>query len=275
MRRRARRSTSRDKAGPAARRRDRQADRRRCARRARPVRLNNRVRRTVEAALGGLTLLAPDPAKRLEAAQAVFKSRDPAALPALDAALAKETDAKVKQALLAARASVILTMADAKEADKLDAIAVLSERGDQEALGLLSGPAGRRAGVGAQGRGRCDRRDSEPARDVGHGAERLVRAFARLGAAARRDRACHHVRRHGRHQHGARRDGDARRLRHLRGAGTDPHQQPGAVRLFAADRGAAGLHRRRRDRHPDRAQHHPLSSTAGRWRRCSRPGACR
>ena len=28
------------------------------------VRLNNRLRRTVEAALGGLTLLSPDPAKR-------------------------------------------------------------------------------------------------------------------------------------------------------------------------------------------------------------------
>ena len=29
------------------------------------VRLNNRLRRTVEAALGGLTLLSPDPAKRI------------------------------------------------------------------------------------------------------------------------------------------------------------------------------------------------------------------
>ncbi len=33
------------------------------------VRLNNRLRRTVEAALGGLTLLSPDPAKRIAAAQ--------------------------------------------------------------------------------------------------------------------------------------------------------------------------------------------------------------
>jgi len=35
-----------------------------------PVRLNNRLRRIVEAALGSLTLMAPDPGKRLEAAQA-------------------------------------------------------------------------------------------------------------------------------------------------------------------------------------------------------------
>ena len=72
------------------------------------MRLNNRLRRAVEAALGGLTLLSPDPAKRFEAAQAVFKSRDASALPTLDAALAKETDARVKRALIEARAAVIL-----------------------------------------------------------------------------------------------------------------------------------------------------------------------
>ena len=102
---------------------------------------------------------------------------------------------------------------------------VIRDRGDQDALGLLAGlPAGTPAAV-QQRRARRDRRDPEPARGLEHGAERLVRAFARLGAAARRDRPCHHLRRDGRHQHGAWRDGDARRLRHLRGAGADPHQQ--------------------------------------------------
>ncbi len=43
------------------------------------VRLNNRLRRTVEAALGGLTLLSPDPAKRIAAAQSVFKTHDESA----------------------------------------------------------------------------------------------------------------------------------------------------------------------------------------------------
>src|SRR5262249_2859744 len=38
------------------------------------VSLNNRLRRTVEAALGGLTLLSPDLATRITAAQSVFKS---------------------------------------------------------------------------------------------------------------------------------------------------------------------------------------------------------
>ncbi len=73
------------------------------------MRLNNRLRRTVEAALGGLTLMSADPAKRYEAAQAVFKSRESSALPTLEAALAKETDARVKRALNEARAAVILS----------------------------------------------------------------------------------------------------------------------------------------------------------------------
>jgi urea transport system permease protein len=103
------------------------------------VRLNNRLRRAIDAALGGLTLLAADPNKRLEAAQAVYKSRDASALPTLDAALAKETDARVKRALSGARAAVILYQADAKEADKIDAIAVIRERADQDARGLLAG----------------------------------------------------------------------------------------------------------------------------------------
>jgi urea transport system permease protein len=45
-----------------------------------PVRINNRVRRAIDAALGGLTLLSPDPARRLDAARAVFKSKDANAL---------------------------------------------------------------------------------------------------------------------------------------------------------------------------------------------------
>ena len=101
------------------------------------VRLNNRLRRAVEAALGGLTLLAPDPAKRFEAAQAVFKSRDANALPALEAALGKETDQRVKKALSEARAAVVIMQAAAKEIDQLDAIATIRDRSDQEARALL------------------------------------------------------------------------------------------------------------------------------------------
>ena len=104
-----------------------------------PVRLNNRLRRIVEAALGGLTLMAPDPGKRLEAAQAVLRSKDANALPALDQAIAKETDARVKQALIEARAAVVLYLDTASDADKIEAIDQITQRGDQEALSLLGG----------------------------------------------------------------------------------------------------------------------------------------
>ena len=102
------------------------------------VRINNRLRRSIEAALGGLTLLAPDPAKRFEAALAVFKSRDANQLTTLDAALDKESDQRVKRALTAARAAVVLAIADAKEADKLEAIGILRERADLDSRAILS-----------------------------------------------------------------------------------------------------------------------------------------
>src|SRR5690349_19393855 len=40
------------------------------------VNLNNRLRRSIDAALGGLTLLSPDVATRITAAQSVFKSHE-------------------------------------------------------------------------------------------------------------------------------------------------------------------------------------------------------
>jgi urea transport system permease protein len=104
-----------------------------------PVRLNNRLRRIVEAALGGLTLMAPEPGKRFEAAQAVLKSKDANALSALEQAIAKESDAQVKQALIEARAAVVLYLDNAPDADKIDAIAIIRQRGDQDALALLGG----------------------------------------------------------------------------------------------------------------------------------------
>ena len=102
------------------------------------MRLNNRVRARLDAALGSLTLLGPDPAMRLEAAQAVFKSRDPAALPALDAALAKETDAPRPHGAGEPRgAAILLAKADAPEAERVAAVAMLAERGDEDSAAML------------------------------------------------------------------------------------------------------------------------------------------
>lgn len=106
-----------------------------------PVRLNNRVRRALEAAVGATTLMSPDPAVRLSAAEAVFKSRDASALPALDAAFGKEQNAKIKKALAEARAAVILTKSDATDSEKVTAVEIIAERADQDALALLNAAA--------------------------------------------------------------------------------------------------------------------------------------
>ena len=239
-----------------------------------PVRLNNRLRRSIEAALGGLTLLSPDPGKRFEAAQAVFKSKDPAALPALDTAHRPgDATPRVKRALQEARAAVILTMPDVKEPDKVAAIGVIRDRGDQDSRGLLAAPARQPDRRRAAGRGRGHQRHGQPARRLERGAEPLVRAVARLGAAAGRHRPRHHLRRDGRHQHGARRDGDARRLHHLRRAGDHPHQRrPGCstTRWRSPSRWPSWW--RRWSASPSSAAS-SASSTAGRSRRCSPPGA--
>jgi urea transport system permease protein len=106
------------------------------------VRLNNRLRRTVDAALGGLTLLSPDAAKRIAAAQSVFKTHDETMLPLVDGALQKETNKAAKLAFTEARAAILLFKADATDAEKLEAIATIKARGDQEALALLTGLSG-------------------------------------------------------------------------------------------------------------------------------------
>src|SRR5918993_5784187 len=98
----------------------------------RPVRLNNRVRRALDAALGSLTLLAPDPARRLAAAESVFKARDAAALPALATALARETDERVKRALRQAQAAALLARPETSDGERIAAFDALAERGDQD-----------------------------------------------------------------------------------------------------------------------------------------------
>src|SRR5262249_60401701 len=102
------------------------------------VNLNNRLRRAVDAALGGLTLLSPDVATRITAAQSVFKSHEEAVLPTVESALAKETSSRAKQALSEARAAILLFKSDASDNDKLEAVATIKARGDQEAMALLT-----------------------------------------------------------------------------------------------------------------------------------------
>src|SRR3974390_2011416 len=99
--------------------------------------VNNRLRGVIEAALGAFTLMSQNPATRFDAEQAVFKSHNDSALAAVERALEKETDARVKRALEQARAAIVLTTDHASEEAKVAAIAVLRDRGDQDALGLI------------------------------------------------------------------------------------------------------------------------------------------
>ncbi|MDB5489095.1 MAG: Amino acid or sugar transport system, permease protein [Reyranella sp.] len=102
------------------------------------VRVNNRLRGTIEAAVGSLTLMSPNARVRLGAADALFKRRDATALAALDLALAAEKDPRIKRAMSEARAAIVLATADAPPAQKLEAIALVRERADRDSLGILN-----------------------------------------------------------------------------------------------------------------------------------------
>ncbi|WP_341991490.1 urea ABC transporter permease subunit UrtB [Azorhizobium sp. AG788] len=103
-----------------------------------PVRRNNRVRRAAEAAAGALSLLSPDPARRLEAAGAVFKSRDVTVLQTLNTAINRETVPQVRDALMQAQAAILMTTPGVGEPERLAAVNLIVARGDQEALALLA-----------------------------------------------------------------------------------------------------------------------------------------
>jgi urea transport system permease protein len=106
-----------------------------------PVRVNNPVRNAIAAALGGLRLFSPDPVLRLEAAEAVFQSRNPESLAALERALATEADPSVRERLQQARAASLLSAPAASAEDRVAAITVLRERGDLAARGVLASVA--------------------------------------------------------------------------------------------------------------------------------------
>ena len=105
------------------------------------MRVNNALRRAIEGAMGSLTLANPDPEKRIAAAEDVFRTHDAKALPALQAQLAKESDARVAGALKLAEASIMATSDSASPQDRLSAIATLKERGNEDAQSLIDGIA--------------------------------------------------------------------------------------------------------------------------------------
>jgi urea transport system permease protein len=100
------------------------------------VKINNRLRGSIDAAMGSLTLMNPDPRIRRAAAESLFTRRDASALEALDKALAAEKDENIKRAMTQARAALVLA-SDAPTAQKIEAIAAVRDRGDADSLGIL------------------------------------------------------------------------------------------------------------------------------------------
>ena len=102
-----------------------------------PVRLNNRVRGTLGAAIGTGMLASPDAARRAAAARTIFKTRDAAALPALTTAEARETDAEAKSAINQARAAIVALKADAPEPERIAALKIVAAAGGYDALAVV------------------------------------------------------------------------------------------------------------------------------------------
>ncbi len=102
-----------------------------------PVRVNNAVRRAMDAAKGGLDLSSPDPAIRQKAAEEVFKSRNPETISLLDRVIAQESLPGPKAVMQQARAAAQLTEGSGSDPARLADIAILRARGDMEAKSLL------------------------------------------------------------------------------------------------------------------------------------------
>ncbi len=104
------------------------------------VRVNNRVRSAVQAALGTFNLVHPDTRQRIDAARALFKNPNAANIPLLLKSLEKETDPAAKAAKELALAASRL-MSD-KQEERLAGIAHLKTAGDSEVRDLLLRVAG-------------------------------------------------------------------------------------------------------------------------------------
>jgi urea transport system permease protein len=99
------------------------------------ITINNRVRVALRGALGRLQIVSPDPAERLAAAEAVFRTRSAENVPLLEAALARETVPRIRDrmALALAASRLVAGDPDAKRAG----IAALGAAASPEARAVL------------------------------------------------------------------------------------------------------------------------------------------
>ena len=102
------------------------------------VRIDNAVRGAIETVEGVLDLTSADRALRLSAARRIFDTRDSAAQPALQKAIAKETDPGVASRMKDALAVLVAQNVKAPEAARVKAVERVQARGSREALSFLS-----------------------------------------------------------------------------------------------------------------------------------------
>jgi urea transport system permease protein len=101
------------------------------------IKVNNGLRGKIGTAIGKMTLLSPDAAARLSAAQNVLKNADPAMLALLDQALATEANPAIKSTMELARAVIVLKT-DASLEDKRAAVDTVASHGDRAARTVLT-----------------------------------------------------------------------------------------------------------------------------------------
>jgi urea transport system permease protein len=115
----------------------------------RPVIVNDSVRAAIASAKGALDLTSPNPATRRQAAEALFQSADPGALPLIERALAAERNAAVARVLREARAAALLKSGTGAIAGRLAAVGELAARSDLATRSLLSSLQGQPPPVAA------------------------------------------------------------------------------------------------------------------------------
>ena len=103
----------------------------------RKVIVSDTVRAAIETAEGALDLFSKDPAARRKAAEALFLSADPGALPLIEKALAGEQDAGGARGLREAHAAALLKSGAGSDADRVAAVNELAARADLQSRNLL------------------------------------------------------------------------------------------------------------------------------------------
>jgi urea transport system permease protein len=110
---------------------------------------NDSVRAAIESAESALGLFSAEPAARRKAAEALYQSADPAALPLIERALGTEREPSIARVLHQADAAALLKSDNGAIPARLAAVRDLAERSDLSARSLLASLQGQPPAVAA------------------------------------------------------------------------------------------------------------------------------